>query len=362
MAKISTIFRILFGVLLLGSCGDNGDKVQERVRAIKPYYVSEPAGGDVRRFSGTIVAADTSNLSFSVPGTVAKVNVSQGDHVQKGQILATLDPEQYELDVAAARSELQSAEAGYTNAQQNMDRQAELFEKGWVSKAAYDQAVSSLDSAEGNLNLARSRLGSAQRNLSDTKMVAPFDGVIASKKVDAFSEVTAGQTLFEINSEGAMEIELSIPDALIGRFYVGLPATVKANTLSACGCEARVTEIGSVAGAANAVPVKAALFDPPPGLIAGMAAEATVVLAQTEGTRGFLVPLVAIAAGDAENKGYVFKYDPETGTVTKVAVEGRAGRENLVEIISGVEAGDILAAAGVSFLRDGQKVKLMGQE
>ena len=361
MTTFSKAWAVVLAALFITSC-DNGEGTQERVRAIKPYYVSEPAGGDMRRFSGAIVAADTSNLSFAVPGTVAAVNVVQGDHVEEGQVLATLDPEQYELNVAAARSELQTAEANHTNAVQNLERQEELYEKGWVSKAAYDQAVASLDSTEGNLNLARSRLSSAQRDLADTRLTAPFDGVIGSREVEPFVEVTAGQTLFEINSEGAMEIEITVPDSLISRFTVGLPATVNAATVPTCGCEARITEIGSVAGAANAVEVKASLFDAPPQLIPGMAAEATVILSQPDGAHGYLVPLVAIAAGDDEAPGYVFKYDPETGTVSKVAVDGRAGRENLVEITSGVAAGDILAAAGVSFLRDGQRVKLMGNE
>lgn len=362
MKIIPNFLAVLMAGLFLASCGDSSEPVEERIRAIKPYYVSEPAGGDVRRFSGTIVAADTSLLSFSVPGTVTAVNVTPGDRVQKGQELATLDSELYELDVAAAKSELQAAQANFTNADQNLERQKELFQKGWASKAAYDQAVASLATAEANLNVARSRLSSAQRNLNNTRLLAPFDGIIASQEVEAFSEVTAGQTLFLINSEGLMEIELSIPDAIVNRLAVGLPITVNATTLPSCGCNARVTEIGSIAGAANSVLVKASLFDPPSDLIPGMAAEATLILTQTDGTRGFLVPLVAIVAGDDENKGYVFKYDPETGTVSKTPVEGREGRDNLVEITSGVEAGDILASAGVSFLRDGQKVKIAGQQ
>jgi len=362
MKKLNTGLLALTILLGLVACGDNGNENQERIRAIKPFYVSEPAGGDVRRFSGTIVAADTSSLSFSVPGTVATVTVAQGDRVQKGQVLATLDPEKYQYNVTAAQSEMQSAEADNKNATLNMERQEELFQKGWVSKAAYDQAVASLESAQANLNLAKSRLSSAQRDLQNTRLVAPFDGIIGSRNVEPFVEVGAGQNLFDINSEGAMELEISVPDALISRFQVGLPVSIRATTVPTCGCMGRITEIGSVAGAANAVEVKASLLNPPEQMIPGMSAEATVILSQADGTQGYLVPLVAIAPGDDENKGYVFKYDPETGTVIKTPVEGRAGRENLVEITSGVGPGDILAAAGVSFLRDGQKVKIIGQD
>ena len=71
--------------------------------------------------------------------------------------------------------------------------------------------------------------------------------------------------------------------------------------------------------------------------------------------------MIAIAPGDQAGSGYVFKFDPEAGAVSKVAISGDEGRDNMIAVSEGVEAGDILAAAGVSFLRDGQKVKLLGE-
>ncbi len=78
--------------------------------------------------------------------------------------------------------------------------------------------------------------------------------------------------------------------------------------------------------------------------------------------RGFLVPLVAIAQGDEAAQGYIFKYDEATNLVSKVPIRSdKVIANNLIEIVVGVAAGDIIAAAGVSFLRDGQHVKLLGQ-
>lgn len=350
------------GALLLAACGNDVAEVQEEpIRAIKPFYVSEPAGGDVRRFSGTVQASDTSALSFAVDGTVQTVAVNQGDRVEQGQTLATLDPEPFELDLAAARSQLKSAEAAYANKKAEIDRQAQLYERGWVAKAAYDQAVLAFDSAEADIAYARSRFESAERDLTNATLKAPFDGTIAERSIEPFTEVKAGKTLFAVNSEGAVEIELSVPDTVVSRVSIGLPVLIEATSVSNCGCAARVTEIGSAAGAANAVTVKATILNPPSALLPGMTAEATVMLNGDDEAHGYLVPLVAIAPSDDAEQGYVFKFDQETGTVSRVEVKGRAGRGNLIEVIGGVEAGDILAAAGVSFLRDGQQVKLMGE-
>ncbi|MCZ6585628.1 MAG: efflux RND transporter periplasmic adaptor subunit, partial [Gammaproteobacteria bacterium] len=234
--------------------------------------------------------------------------------------------------------------------------------KGWVTKAAIDQAEAAFDGAEGELNLARTHLGSAERELGNTRLVAPFNGAIASRDVEPFMEVSGGQSLFLINSEDALDIVLSVPDSVVTRLSVGAPVTVDVSTIPGCGCAARITQISPSSGPANAVPVTAALLDNPSGLLPGMAAEASVVLSGGREARGFLVPLVAIAPGDDAARGYVFKYDEATNLVSKVPIRGGEGiADNLIEIVEGVAAGDIIAAAGVSFLRDGQRVKLLGQ-
>lgn len=346
---------------LLAGCGEVAPPEAERIRAIKPYYVVEPSGGDVRRYSGTVAAATTSALSFAVSGTVQTVGVNQGDHVTQGQVLATLDTEPFELDVQAASSELSAARADFENKRVELDRQRQLFERGWVAKAAYDQAVAAFEAAEGQLNLARSRLGLAERDLSQTSLTAPFDGLIAVRDVDPFVEVTKGQTIFQIDSADALEVDLAIPDGLVTRLSVGTPVTVDAATIPGCGCTGRITEIGVQAGAANAVLVKAAILDVPDGLLPGMAVEAGIVLSDTNGTRGYMAPIVAIAAGDDVVHGYVFKYDPDTSVVRKVPVSSdEIVSGNLISITNGIAAGDIIAAAGVSFLRDGQRVTLLG--
>ena len=93
-----------------------------------------------------------------------------------------------------------------------------------------------------------------------------------------------------------------------------------------------------------------------------MTAEATILLKE-EGveTSGFLVPLTAIAPADLPRQGYAFIYDSATHTVKKSLVKAKGGTDYFVHVYEGVKAGDIVAVAGVTFLNDGQKVKLMQQ-
>jgi RND family efflux transporter, MFP subunit len=294
---------------------------------------------------------------------VTEVNVSQGDRVTAGDILATLDTQPFDLDVQAAQSELNATTANFNEARLQLERQRKLFENGWVAEAALDTAEAAFETAEGELNVARSRLGLAQRDLDKATLIAPFDGVIAMRDVEPFTEVNAGAVLFRLDTEGSHEVELSIPDSVVGRLAIGTPVQIAVDTIDGCGCTGRIIEIGAQSGAANTVMVTAAVTSAPEGLIPGMAVEASILMAEDDGTGGFLIPIVALSPGDIAGTGYVFRFDPSTSTVERVAVQAARGNldGNLVGVSSGVQAGDIIAAAGVSFLRDGQAVTLLSE-
>lgn len=356
---------IFVSAFALAACEDeetSSAETPERVRAIKTFTVTQPVGGQTRSFSGAIAAAATSSLSFSVGGATTKVNVSAGDRVQSGDVLAEIDPEPLVLGVDAARSDLASAQATFDEKFADVTRQRTLYEKGWLAKAGLDQALAAFEVAEGELNVARSRLATAERDLDKAKLTAPFDGVIANRDVEPFQEVTAGQPLFQINASGALEVDLSVPDTVVSRVALGAVVNVDVATVDGCGCEGRITEIGVASGAANAVRVTAVLSDARDGILPGMSAEVELPLSGGDEQSGFLIPLTAISPGDAETQGFVFVFDPDQRVVRRTPVTaGRGVMENLVAVSSGVSAGDIVASAGVSFLRDGQTVKLLGE-
>ncbi len=346
--------------LLLVGCDEEPPEQAERIRAIKPYYVVEPAGGDVRNYSGVVVAAVNSSLSFATGGTVLSVDVNQGDRVVQGQTLATLDPQQLEYSVEAAEAELAAAQAEFNRQGAELTRQRELYERGWVAQAAYQQALTVYESARSQLDLARSRLASAENSLSDAVLVAPFDGVISVRNIEPFLEVGQGQTVFEINAEDAYEVELSVPDAVVSRIAAGTPVAIDASVLPDCGCVGHISEVGTSAATANAVPVVASVLSRPEGLLPGMAVDVSIVLADADAPQGYLAPLVAIAPGDDAAEGYVFKFDAAAGVVRRTPIRSGGGVSgNMITVAEGLSAGDIIAAAGVSFLRDGQQVSLL---
>jgi len=271
-----------------------------------------------------------------------------------------LDKKPYELDVQAARAELRKAEADMAQKRSELERQRALFAKGWIAKSRLEQHQSAYESAVGQVNVATSKLSLSRRDLANTELAAPFDGTISEKLVDPFTDVKAGQKLFEIDASGALEVAFDVPENTIGRLSLGMPVTITFTTPNSCRCSGRITEIGSKAGKANAFPVKASLVDPPETARSGMSAEVQVRLQNDSETTGYFVPIGAIAPAPDQKQGhgYVFVYHAQSGTVKKVLVRGAGVQENLVAV-EGVKPGDVIAVAGVHFLTDGQKVKLM---
>lgn len=358
-----TSFKIVIAVgLAVAGCEQEQPDVVPQIRAIKTYTITEVASGQTRKFSGQVYATDSSTLSFQVGGNVKEMRVNQGDRVTKDQVLAVLDKQPYEIDVQSAEADLQKARAEVTQARQEYARQQTLYKKGWVAKARLDRVQRSRDAAISQVEYATSKLNLAKRDLRLTELTSPYDGTISRKYVDAFVEVKAGQQVYEVEAAGALEVRFDIPETTISRITLGMPVTVTFPTMADSVLRARITEIGSSAGKANAFPVKAGLDNPPSQVRSGMTAEVTVLLKQEGVESAYLVPLAAIAPADQSGQGFLFIYDATTQTVKKKPIKGKGATDNFAHVYEGVNVGDIVAAAGVTFLNDGQKVKLMEQQ
>jgi len=355
----STIVAAVFATTaLLAACEEDQAPPVEYVRAIKTFTVIELASGQVRKFSGLVQATQTSALSFQIPGNVRKVAVKLGDRVKKGQVLAVLDKKPYQLDVQAATADLEKARANLQQKRAEYGRQKKLYAKKWIAKARLDRVLSAYESTKSQVNYAVAKLNLAKRDLANTTLRAPFSGSIAGKYIDPFVEVRAGKKLFDLDIAGTLEVAFDVPETVISRIAVGMPVSFKFVAKGAARGKGRLTEIGSAAGRANAFPVKASLVDPSPDIRSGMTTEVTLVFESESRTAGYMVPLAAIAPGKAEREGYVFVFDDKAGAVRKRPVKARGAQENMIAV-EGVKPGDVIAIAGVNFLVDGQKVKLL---
>lgn len=358
------VLRVFPLILLLGlvACDEAAPPEPETVvRAIRSMEVIDRSSGQLRSFPGVVRAVDVSNLAFEVAGNTREVQVSQGDQITRGMVLATLDPATYQLNVESAEADVGRAQAELNEKTNELDRQQKLYAKGWVAKAALDQAQAAYESASNQLDYARSRLNLAKRDLDKTVLKAPFDGIIATRLVEPFQEVARGEIAFEAYVEEAMEVAINAPETVVGEIDQGLPGLVIFPSEEIGTLNGRVTEISSAANEANTFEVVVTLDQSPDSVRPGMSATVELILAGASGETAYLIPLSAVLPGEEQGRGYVFIFDDTSSTVRKQLVSGGGVQDNLVIVREGISAGDIIATAGVTFLRDGQEVRLAGE-
>ncbi len=350
--------------LTISACREAPPPPPERIRAIKTITVSEQASGKLRQFSGVVEAADRSSIGFEVSGNVREVRVDVGDKITKGQVLAVLDKRTYNIDVKSAEAELGRAKVQLADKRNDLDRFQRINKQdpGAVSQASLDQSQAAVDGARKQVQFRKSQLKLAQRDLEKTVLRAPFDGVIANRYIDAFNEVARGQKCFDVFENTGMEVAVSIPEDAIDDIRMEQDGEIRFSVIADRTYQGRVTEISKVAGTANAFPIKLTVEDPDQRIRPGMTARVTLLLAGDDQKAAYLIPISAVAQRGESKKGFVFTYDPQTSTVKQSKIEASSVRGNSVLITEGVKDGDIIAVAGVSFLEDGQEVKLMKQQ
>ena len=336
-------------------------EIIEVIRSIKTITVKEQATEQIFKFSGLVAAVDSSGLSFQVGGQVEAVEVDIGDRVKKDQVLAVLDPEPYQLDVDAITAELVKARDNVSRTKAEYERQKRISEQGAGAKRFVEVSEYNYKAAKSAIDFQVAKLDQVKRNLRKTELLAPYDGTIAWRSVQPNEEVKVGQKVFEINATGKMEVELAIPETTVDRIHIDDPATITFPTLPGASTKARISYIGSAAVKANAFPVKVELIDPDEKVKPGMTAEASLIVKAENQKPGYIVPLQALLPAPEANRGFAFVYDSKTSTVKKTAVSSRGTEDKEAIVEEGLAAGDIIAVAGVSFLADGMKVKLMKQ-
>ena len=347
--------------VILTACKEKNEII-EVVRAIKTITVKEQAAEKIFKFSGQVSAVDSSGLSFQVGGQVSSVEVDIGNRVEKGQLLAVLDPEPYQLEVDAINAELIKARNNVTKTKAEYERQKRIFKEGAGAKRFVEVSEYDYKAAKSAVDYNIARLDQAKRDLRKTELMAPYDGTIAWRAVEPNEEVRAGQKILEINASGNMQIELAIPETTVDLINVEDQVTITYPTLPGESEKGRISEIGSAAVKASAFPVKVKLIDPNEKVKPGMTAEANFFIKDKDRKPGYLVPFQALLPATEANRGFAFVYDPETSTVKKTPVRARGTEQKKAIVDEGLAEGDIIAVAGVSFLADGMKVKLMKKD
>ena len=354
--------------LALAACQEEEQASEPPIRGLKAHLVSESKKSTVRRFPAVLEPTSLNTLSFEVAGKLGKVSLEVGQRVEKGQTLLTLDTTSFQIQLDNAEAGIAAAKAARDNAADNFARQEKLFKRKITTKANRDNAKADAIATEARLEQAITARDATRETLGKTSIIAPFDGIINSVDAVSFGTISPGVPMVTLYSPDDFEVSFSVNFDTVSQLIVGKPATVRLADLPSVSLKAVVSELGSRANAVSSFPVVLSLNESDPILKAGMAVEASIELPlPTE--RGFTLPLstilkkgqIGVPQNQPQGTGVarVYVYDPSSETVVEREIEIAGVRENAVIVVRGLSLGELVASSGVSFLRDGMRVKLL---
>lgn len=345
-------------VLLVG-CGGSESKIAEVPRPISWVDVEHMNAAATRTIPAVVRSKDRADLAFQVPGRVARVNVGVGDSVEKDAILSTLDDQTYRFTLDQRNAELAQANAGFVEAELEFARDEDLVQDGAISQTQFESAKAKLDTAKGRVSLLRAAVGIARENLEFTKLVAPYAGEITVRSVEPAQQVQVGQTVLGIQVEAVLEASLTVPEDWINQIKLASVYELTLPALPRLVISARLTEIGYNASVNNAYPLTLELLDPPITVRSGMSAEVTLrESVSNSNSKNVRIPLTAFMSG-AGAEHFVFVVNSEKGLVNRRSVEIGEIVDGGIAVVAGLDHGERIAAKGLPYLTDGQRVTLL---
>ncbi|HSC27815.1 MAG TPA: efflux RND transporter periplasmic adaptor subunit [Vicinamibacterales bacterium] len=362
---MNRMFAATVGVTLFAgsaSCGRQEPVAPPVIRPVKYTQVFAAGTERTRTFSGIARPALESTLSFRVSGRVNRVLVDVGSRVRPDQLIAELDPVDYELQVKQVEAALRQAEAQASNAEADLRRVRGLYENDNASRDDLDAAIAGAASAQAQVESAAKQLELARRQVGYTRLLAPVAGAIADVRIEENENVMPGQAVAVLTAGLQPEVELAVPESLITRIAERERVTIRFDALPDRRFEGLVKEVGVTATAlATTFPVTVQLRDAGPDVRPGMAAAVTFEFPAREGGERFVVP--AEAVGEDREGRFVFVAVPAQGEVAvarrRAVTVGEFTSEGL-EILRGLTDGEFVITAGVSRIEDGREVRLTG--
>ena len=333
----------------------------EAVRPVRTVALGGGEGRNARRYFGTVQGGKRVELSFRVAGPLKTIAVEKGASVKKGDLLATLDPRDFQTRLKQA----QSAQA--------------------QAQAQYDASKTQVDVTRSAVNTAAAQTAAARDALKDTELHAPFNGISADRMVENFQDVAAKQAIFSLQDISTLEIVFSVPEGDV--LLAPLPEGVNLKTLTEeDGTLFSLTalfdaipdrefplalkEFAAQADArTNTYPVTAVMPRQEdvyflPGMAATVEVDFSGIAKGDRREGNYPIPAVAVLNQGAEN--FLWRYKPDAqsngeGTVHRVPVTVGAPRNDGSLEVSGpaLRPGDVIVTAGVHYLREGQRVRLM---
>jgi membrane fusion protein, multidrug efflux system len=340
---------------LLSACQPEADTAPPQVRPVRTVTVVKREVGETVSYTGRIQAENETRLAFRISGRMVERSVNVGDHVEPGQVVAKLEPQDELNALRTAQAGVAAAQGQLNQAQSNFDRQKTLLARDIASRAQFEQAESALKTARAQLDTAEAQLKAAKDRVSDTELRVDAGGTVVETGAEAGEVVQAGQMVIRVARKDGRDAVFDVPAQLLRSAPSDPLVSVSLSddpTVTAIG---RVREVSPQADpVTRTFEVKVGLTDPP----AAMRLGATVVGRMKLDTAP-VIEIPATALTEFDRRPAVWVVDPSSLTVSLRNVEVARNDPATIAISQGLDSGEIVVTAGTQALHPGQKTRLL---
>ena len=342
---------LLSGFTLCGCGGDdsaesggssNTSTIQQSTRDYATQVVTPQPLADEVRAIGTVQAYQEVEISPEISGKVKAMHVCVGDQVKQGDLLVEIDDEARQIALTQKKALLKKAEATRKKSLKDAQKGGSLFKQGVISDSESDDIELGKQIADADLDLARADVMKAEKELRDTKILAPFDGTVALEDIEIGKMVSPGQNLLTLIDISQVKIVVTVSELDITKLSEGSHVEIIIDSLPGKPCMGKVATVGLKADdATRTYPVEIIVTNEGEILLPGMISRVTI--ATKEPKEVIMIPKTAVAS----KKGQMVTYVMNQGKVEqrRVHLGQEQGEQVIVE--KGLEAGDMLVVSGV---------------
>jgi membrane fusion protein, multidrug efflux system len=344
--------------LALASCNKTPEAKAPEARPVRTVVATPSESGETVVLTGHVAAETEASLGFRVGGRVIERLVNVGDHVETGQDLAKLDPQDEVNALRSAQAALAAAQARLTQARDAFERQRQLLTSGHTPRSVFDQAQKELQTAQANVDDVDARLTNQALRVSWTILQADAPGTVSAAEAEPGEVVQPGQMIVRIARRNGRDAVFDVPGGLLREAPGNPDITVRLADDPSIVAMGRVREVATQADpATRTFEVKVGLTDPPPEMRLGSTVTGSLQLKSE--------PVMAIPASaltSLNGQPAVWLVDPQNLTVFLHTIQTAKFDPDTVVVEHGINTGDIVVTAGVHALHPGQKVRLLGAQ
>ncbi|WP_027720189.1 efflux RND transporter periplasmic adaptor subunit [Maridesulfovibrio zosterae] len=356
MKKYTLVLMLLLALALTG-CKEKPVSEQEVLRPVKTMQIGSSASSRQWVFSGTAEDALQSDLSFRVGGKIVSFPGDQiGKKFRAGEVIAKLDPADYELTVRQNESNLEQVRANFIRAKADVERIKQLYKRKVVSKSELDQADADFKSFQAQLNASDKMLDIARKKVRYTILKAPFDGWVGAVHVNVHQNVQSGQPVVAFNAGKQMKMYISLPDTIISSVSEGEKVHVTFDALPDVVMDGVIMEIGIGTNSGASFPVKVYLDNSKQLIRSGMSGNVQFS-GRSANSSVFVAPSAVV--GNPDGSKHVWVVDNGSIVRSREVEVGSLSKRG-VQVIKGLKSGEIVVIRGVHSLKDGMQVRQMG--